>query len=152
MPLPPKDVEEARLTICAASAGLPHEYRKIVETVLCDKLSFRNAAEELGLSDATLYERFVRALSLLQEALKDSPVALSYTDELIDEAQKAVILGAGLTQEREETLLTPELLDWARRQFSEEEIVAGIREIRETGGLEFRDFIEELEKAAGADE
>ncbi len=48
--------------------------------------------------------------------------------------------------------LTPELLEWARRQFSEEEIVAGLREVRETGGLELRDFIHELEQASGLDE
>ena len=41
--------------------------------------------------------------------------------------------------------LPPELLDWARREFSEEEILAGIREIRETGGLELKDFIDEIE-------
>ncbi len=41
--------------------------------------------------------------------------------------------------------LPPELIDWARREFSEEEILAGIREIRETGGLELKDFIDELE-------
>jgi len=40
---------------------------------------------------------------------------------------------------------TPEILEWARQQFSEEEIVAGLREIRETGGLQLRDFIHELE-------
>ena len=41
-----------------------------------------------------------------------------------------------------------EILDWARCQFNEEEFVAGLREIRETGGLELKDFIDELEKAA----
>jgi hypothetical protein len=48
--------------------------------------------------------------------------------------------------------LTPEILDWARRQFNEAEFVAGLREIRETGGLELRDFVRELEEAAGEDE
>jgi RNA recognition motif-containing protein len=41
--------------------------------------------------------------------------------------------------------LPPELLEWARRQFTEEEIIAGVREIRETGGVELKDFIEEIE-------
>jgi hypothetical protein len=40
------------------------------------------------------------------------------------------------------------VLNWALQQFSEEEIVAGLREIRETGGLEFKDFVHELERAA----
>jgi uncharacterized protein (DUF433 family) len=44
--------------------------------------------------------------------------------------------------------LTPELLEWARNDLSEEEIVAGLREIRSTGGLELKDFIHELEQEA----
>ena len=44
--------------------------------------------------------------------------------------------------------LSPELMEWARQQFSEEEFVAGLREIRETGGLELQDFIRELEQEA----
>jgi hypothetical protein len=39
-------------------------------------------------------------------------------------------------------------MEWARQQFSEEEFVAGLREIRETGGLELQDFIRELEQEA----
>jgi hypothetical protein len=41
---------------------------------------------------------------------------------------------------------TPEFMEWARQQYSEEEILAGIREIEETGGLELKDFIHELEQ------
>ncbi len=41
-----------------------------------------------------------------------------------------------------------DILDWARGQFNEEEFVAGLREIRETGGLELKDFIHELEQEA----
>lgn len=48
--------------------------------------------------------------------------------------------------------LTPELLEWARKQLNEEEILAGLREIRQTGGFELQDFIRELEQAAGKDE
>jgi len=48
--------------------------------------------------------------------------------------------------------LPPELLEWARKTFNEEEFLAGIREIRETGGLEFEDFLKELERAAGEHE
>jgi hypothetical protein len=44
--------------------------------------------------------------------------------------------------------LSPELLECARQQFSEEEFLAGLREIRETGGLELKDFIQELEQEA----
>ena len=41
--------------------------------------------------------------------------------------------------------VTPELREWALREFSEEEIATGIREIRETGGLTFDDVIRGLE-------
>ncbi|HZY90911.1 MAG TPA: hypothetical protein VFE78_39170 [Gemmataceae bacterium] len=48
--------------------------------------------------------------------------------------------------------LTPGILESAKSQFSEEEIVAGLREVRATGGLELDDFLHELEEAAGPDE
>lgn len=48
--------------------------------------------------------------------------------------------------------VSPDVLEWARQQFSKEEVIADLREIRETGGLELRDFIHELEQAAGPDE
>ena len=47
--------------------------------------------------------------------------------------------------------LTPEELEWARGLDTEEEILAGIREIRETGGLELKDFIHELFDVAPPD-
>ena len=45
--------------------------------------------------------------------------------------------------------VTPELLEWARREFSkrsEAELLAEIREIQTTGGLELKDFIHDLEQ------
>jgi hypothetical protein len=42
--------------------------------------------------------------------------------------------------------LTPELLEWARSQFNEEEAVASLREMRATGGLTFDDLLPELER------
>lgn len=44
--------------------------------------------------------------------------------------------------------LTPEILAWARQQLNEEETVAGLREIRETGGLELADFLHDLQREA----
>jgi hypothetical protein len=41
--------------------------------------------------------------------------------------------------------LTPEVMEWARSTFNEEEHLAGLREIEATGGLELKDFIHELE-------
>jgi hypothetical protein len=45
----------------------------------------------------------------------------------------------------------PAVRAWALEQFSEEEIVGGLREVRETGGLELSDFIHELEQIADSD-
>jgi hypothetical protein len=48
--------------------------------------------------------------------------------------------------------LTPELLEWARNQYSDEELVAALKEFREKGGLELHEFIHELEDAARVNE
>lgn len=37
--------------------------------------------------------------------------------------------------------IPPELIEWALASFTEEEIVAGLREIRATGGLTFEELI-----------
>jgi hypothetical protein len=39
----------------------------------------------------------------------------------------------------------PDLLAWARQTFNMEEYLAGVRQIEETGGLELKDFIDEIE-------
>jgi hypothetical protein len=44
--------------------------------------------------------------------------------------------------------LTPEILEWAMRDFNVEEALASVQEVHETGGLELRDFIQELEQLA----
>jgi hypothetical protein len=44
--------------------------------------------------------------------------------------------------------LSPELMELMRQQFDEEEFLAGLRQIKETGGLELKDFIQELEEEA----
>jgi hypothetical protein len=44
--------------------------------------------------------------------------------------------------------LTPEFLAWACQGLNEEEIVAELREIRATGGLQLADFIQEIEQEA----
>ncbi len=52
--------------------------------------------------------------------------------------------------EQETTKLPAPVLEWARKQFNEEEFVEGLREIRAIGGLKLSDFIPELENEAGA--
>jgi hypothetical protein len=41
--------------------------------------------------------------------------------------------------------IPPEILEWARQTFDEEEFLAHVREIEATGGLRLEDFITELE-------
>lgn len=42
--------------------------------------------------------------------------------------------------------LTPELRAWLDQQHTDEEIIAWVRELREKGGLEFSEFLPELDK------
>jgi hypothetical protein len=42
--------------------------------------------------------------------------------------------------------LTPELREWALRQATEKEIVAGLKEVREKGGTELGELIHDLEQ------
>ena len=44
--------------------------------------------------------------------------------------------------------IPPELLEWARQTFDEEEFLMQVREIEATGGLPLEDFIAELEARA----
>jgi hypothetical protein len=44
--------------------------------------------------------------------------------------------------------IPPEILEWARQTFDEEEFLAHVREIEATGGLRLEDFIAELEARA----
>jgi hypothetical protein len=59
---------------------------------------------------------------------------------------------SGTTHEASSGEIEPEILEWARQQLNEEETVEGLREIRETGGLELVDFIHEVEKEAAPHE
>lgn len=44
--------------------------------------------------------------------------------------------------------IPPEILEWARQTFDEEEFLRHVREIEATGGLHLEDFIAELEAIA----
>lgn len=41
--------------------------------------------------------------------------------------------------------IPPEILEWARQTFDEEEVLAHVREIEATGGLQLEEFIAEVE-------
>jgi hypothetical protein len=42
--------------------------------------------------------------------------------------------------------LPPELHEWEQQHFDKEAFLAGLREVEQTGGLELKDFIDELEQ------
>ena len=42
--------------------------------------------------------------------------------------------------------IPPALMEWIKRNTNEEEILAGIREIQETGGYRLEDIIQEIEE------
>jgi hypothetical protein len=44
--------------------------------------------------------------------------------------------------------IPPEILEWARQTFDEQEFLKQVREIEATGGLRLEDFIAELEARA----
>ncbi len=46
--------------------------------------------------------------------------------------------------------IPPEILEWARQTFDEEEFLAQVREIEATGGMPLEDFIAEVEARARA--
>jgi hypothetical protein len=46
--------------------------------------------------------------------------------------------------------IPPELVEWARQTFDEEEFLAQLREIEARGGLQLEDFISEVEARARA--
>jgi hypothetical protein len=48
--------------------------------------------------------------------------------------------------------VTPEIVEWMLHQGDDEMAAAGLREIEETGGLRFEDFLPELKRAAGIDD
>ena len=46
--------------------------------------------------------------------------------------------------------ILPEILEWARQTFDEQEFLTHVREIEVTGGLQLEDFIAELETRASS--
>ena len=47
--------------------------------------------------------------------------------------------------------LMPEQLEWARGLCNEDEILAGLAEVRAGGGKEMHEFIHQIERAAGVE-
>ena len=122
------------------------EWDKLFAEITASLTNLRGAltpADNGSADQARLFERLsaVRGEieSLAKECLKDSPgPSKPQPSEFPDEELRR--------KWKEESRLTPELREWALQLFSEEEILAGLREIEETGGVEFSDMIRELDE------
>lgn len=80
-------------------------------------------------------ERIASTLALLEPPLRQELLQQVYRRVETSLNQFDVEARAALRQQR----LTPELLEWFRRQTSEAEVLAGIQEIRATGGIPLAD-------------
>lgn len=74
-----RDVMERRQTLRAVSAkleGLPRDQQILVGLICIDGMSYKQAAETLGLPIGTIMSRLSRARSVLAEALEQGPTAV----------------------------------------------------------------------------
>lgn len=62
-------IKEGEEELCRALAGLPEMYREVLVLNVIECMSGREAAAELGISEAALRQRKKRALGLLRERL-----------------------------------------------------------------------------------
>jgi hypothetical protein len=123
--------------------------------------SLRQYGRHLAVKLDQLWENVAAALGRCEPAAQRSLLARftgtmdSFIDEMNASARKALDKGKAkppMNQSNAEqvgasTKLSPELLKWAQEDISEEEVIAGLREIRQTGGLQLSDFLHELEAA-----
>jgi hypothetical protein len=116
-----------------------------LEQIFPELRSLQTAAGENG--DDLCYRR---QLELLKE-LFDLLVRLRKSGAAADEGLEEV-LSSDLAKSFALAALAPEIVARAREEIDEEVLLAGIREVLETGGLELNDFIDEIEEAAGIDE
>ncbi len=100
------------------------EQQGVVLRLYCAGRTQKEIAGCLGVAPATVHRRLRAARATLRELLPRDEELLASPD-------------AGLP---------PELREWALRQVGEEELAAGLRELREQGGLELRDFVHELDQ------
>jgi hypothetical protein len=112
--------------------------------------TLENLARQAALGDPaaaeTLFRQLEGVLRLLKGDLLEqvAQTALALKARGDDQAAPPSSgVPAGLPPKAE---IPPEVLEWARWQFSEEELTANLREVREKGGLELKDFLHELEQ------
>jgi len=94
--------------------------------------------------------RVLSALSQQVALVLDSLEDASARQEILSRFNATVLATLADTDRPRSEALTPELLEWANGLFTDEEVIAGMNEIRQTGGLELKDFIQELEQEAMA--
>jgi hypothetical protein len=124
----------------AEALGFPHKSRN--EPSMASSLHFagelnRIASELAALLKGVNHQARMTTVALLMTEVSRQVEELNATDKTPE--------NRGMF---ESPAISPSIMEWARTQFSEEEVVAGIREIRETGGLTLDDFYHELEKPA----
>jgi hypothetical protein len=111
-----------------------------------------NSAKRLSQELNALCEQLAASLSALERPAREELLnrvlqrVWGSLDRIDTEATELITEGkpADPRQKPAPVELTPDLLDWARRQFSEEEYIAGIRDIRENGGVPFASIIQRL--------
>lgn len=86
----------------------------------------------------------------LDEAARDAFLLqlVNAVDSAVEQRAELIAMATAPPARR----LTEEELEWARGLYSEEEVLAGLRDLEETGGQELDAFLPALEAAAGRDE
>lgn len=105
----------------------------------------RESAVTLGLSSCILELLIGQVEKAIQ---RDISLQELWPDAEFNEGGDFVIQKDRIGPEK----LSPELLAWAKKQHSEEEILQGIQDIRKSGGHELSQFLMELEEEAGLNE
>jgi hypothetical protein len=128
------------------SAGTPENQEALARAL---DAAFRDIARALLPCSPALREDLLSALTQRVRTLLNETDALARQMPPAPEANGTGEWNLpGVTNGFPWAKLSPEPMEWARQGINEEEIIAGMREIEETGGLEFRDLFPELEEGA----
>jgi hypothetical protein len=94
------------------------------------------------LDAGTLAEVARCALALKEQGADETPLP-------VQPGQVPPAMAAPVTPRPRVVPLTPELLEWARQQFTEEELAASLRELRANGGLSSEEVLSVLDDEVG---
>jgi hypothetical protein len=112
------------------------------------KLQILSAELDLFLGSSDSATRNEILANLCAEILRHLPSLGATADQAIPNGTQKTTTETVVEQTTPASAIEHEILEWASQQFNEEETVAGMHEIRETGGLELSDFLKELEREA----